>query len=38
MNVRLNDISDTKLKGTRTITADNGCTAKFSVELVRSTK
>ncbi|CEJ71511.1 hypothetical protein BN1195_03860 [Chryseobacterium oranimense G311] len=38
MNVLLNDISDTKLKGTRTITTDNGCTAKFSVELVRSTK
>jgi hypothetical protein len=38
MNVLLNDISDAKLKGTRTITTDNGCTAKFSVELVRSTK
>lgn len=38
MNVLLNDISDTKLKGTRTITTDNGCTAKFSVELVRSIK
>ncbi|PIF46764.1 hypothetical protein CLU96_3804 [Chryseobacterium sp. 52] len=38
MNVLLNDISDNKIKGTRTITSDNGCTAKFSVELIRSTK
>lgn len=38
MNVILNDISDNKIKGTRTVTSDNGCTAKFSVELVRSTK
>ncbi|REC49386.1 hypothetical protein [Chryseobacterium pennipullorum] len=37
MNVLLNDISDNKIKGTRTIVSD-GCTAKFSVELVRSTK
>jgi len=37
MNVIRNDISDNKIKGTRTITSD-GCTAKFSVELVRSTK
>ncbi|PXW16600.1 MULTISPECIES: hypothetical protein [Chryseobacterium] len=37
MSVLLNDISDNKIKGTRTITSD-GCTAKFSVELVRSTK
>lgn len=37
MNVLLNDISDNKIKGTRTIISD-GCTAKFSVELVRSTK
>jgi len=37
MNVLLNDISDNKIKGTRTVTSD-GCTAKFSVELVRSTK
>ncbi|GEN69511.1 hypothetical protein [Chryseobacterium rhizosphaerae] len=37
MNVLLNDISDNKIKGTRTITSD-GCSAKFSVELVRSTK
>ncbi|AKK71449.1 hypothetical protein OK18_01260 [Chryseobacterium gallinarum] len=37
MNVVLNDISDNKIKGIRTITSD-GCNAKFSVELVRSTK
>lgn len=37
MNVLLNDISDTKMKGTRTISADN-CVAKFSVELIRSKK
>ncbi|OBW40616.1 hypothetical protein AB670_03081 [Chryseobacterium sp. MOF25P] len=37
MNVLLNDISDTKIKGIRTIAVDN-CMAKFSVELVRSTK
>ncbi|WP_034670173.1 hypothetical protein [Chryseobacterium populi] len=38
MNVRLNDISDTKIKGTRTISVDNTCLAKFSVELTRSSK
>lgn len=38
MNVLLNDISDNKIKGTRSIISDNGCTARFSVELVRSTK
>jgi hypothetical protein len=37
MNVLLNDISDTKMKGVRTIAVDN-CMAKFSVELVRSKK
>ncbi|PKF74004.1 hypothetical protein [Chryseobacterium sp. PMSZPI] len=37
MNVLLNDISANKIKGTRSVTSD-GCTAKFSVELVRSTK
>lgn len=37
MNVLLNDISDTKMKGIRTIAVDN-CMAKFSVELVRSSK
>lgn len=38
MNVLLNDFSTNKMRGTRTITADNNCMAKFSVELVRSTK
>lgn len=38
MNVLLNDFSTNKMRGTRTITADNSCMAKFSVELVRSTK
>ncbi|UZT99447.1 hypothetical protein ODZ84_07750 [Chryseobacterium fluminis] len=37
MNILLNDISDNKIRGTRTITVDN-CMAKFSVELIRSTK
>ncbi|ANF51843.1 hypothetical protein [Chryseobacterium glaciei] len=38
MNILLNDISDNKIRGTRTVTVDNSCLAKFSVELVRSTK
>lgn len=38
MNVILNDISDTKIRGTRTVTIDNNCMAKFSVELTRSSK
>lgn len=38
MNVLLNDISDTKIRGTRTVITDNNCTAKFSVELTRSSK
>lgn len=37
MNVLINDISDTKMKGIRTIASDN-CMAKFLVELVRSKK
>ncbi len=37
MNVLLNDISPNKIRGIRTIAVDN-CMAKFSVELVRSTK
>lgn len=37
MNVLLNDISPNKIKGIRTIAVDN-CMAKFSVELIRSTK
>ncbi|MCW3161548.1 hypothetical protein [Chryseobacterium oryctis] len=38
MNVLFNEISAEKIKGTRTITIDDNCTAKFSVELLRSTK
>lgn len=38
MNVLLNDISGRKIKGTRIIMADTSCMAKFSVELIRSTK
>lgn len=37
MNVLLNEISPNKIRGTRTIAVDK-CLAKFSVELVRSTK
>lgn len=37
MNVLLNDISPNKIKGIRTIAVDN-CMARFSVELLRSTK
>jgi len=35
MKVILNDITPTKMTGTRTLTVDNACTAKFSVELSR---
>ncbi|MCJ8153145.1 hypothetical protein MKJ01_05145 [Chryseobacterium sp. SSA4.19] len=38
MNILLNDIAPGKIRGTRSITVDNSCTAKFSVELVRPTK
>lgn len=37
MNVLLNEFSPNKIRGTRTIAVDK-CLAKFSVELVRSTK
>ena len=37
MNVLLNDISPNKIRGIRTVAVDN-CVAKFSVELIRSTK
>lgn len=37
MNILLNDISPNKIRGTRTIAVDQ-CMAKFSVELLRSTK
>lgn len=38
MNILLNDIAPNKVRGTRTIAVDNSCMARFSVELVRSTK
>lgn len=38
MNVLLNDISDNKIRGTRTVMVDDNCLAKFSVELVRASK
>lgn len=37
MNVLLNEISPNTIKGTRTVAVDN-CMARFSVELIRSTK
>lgn len=37
MNVLLNEISPNKIRGIRTVAVDN-CVAKFSVELIRSTK
>ncbi|REC53916.1 hypothetical protein DRF62_11765 [Chryseobacterium piscium] len=37
MNVLLNEISPNKIRGIRTIAVDD-CKAKFSVELIRSTK
>lgn len=38
MNILLNDITPDKIRGTRTIAVNNSCMAKFSVELVRTTK
>ncbi len=38
MNVVLNDFSNGKMKGTRTVTVDASCKANFSVELVPSKK
>lgn len=35
MNVLLNEISPTKLRGIRTVSVDNKCTARFNVELNR---
>ncbi len=35
MNVLLNDIKPNKIKGTRTVTVNNQCIAKFTVELTR---
>lgn len=36
MNVTLNELSTDKIKGVRTVSIDNKCTAKFSVELVKN--
>ncbi len=36
MSVLLNDLSQNKIKGIRTISVDNRCTARFSVELSRN--
>ena len=38
MSVIINEISPNKMKGIRSITVDNKCTAKFSVELTRPSK
>ncbi len=38
MNVTLNDMTPKKIRGTRSITINNHCTAKFNVELVRQDK
>lgn len=38
MNVLLDDITPNKIRGTRTVTSDKNCVAKFSVELVRPSK
>ncbi|UOE37334.1 hypothetical protein [Chryseobacterium oryzae] len=38
MNVILNEITPNKIRGTRSITVDKNCLAKFSVELTRPSK
>lgn len=38
MNILLNDISDTKIRGKRTISINNNCSSEFSVELLRPSK
>ncbi|MCD9853426.1 hypothetical protein LUD75_01825 [Epilithonimonas sp. JDS] len=38
MNILLNEISPGKMRGKRTITVNNNCSAAFSVELVRPSK
>ncbi|KQT35705.1 hypothetical protein ASG22_01410 [Chryseobacterium sp. Leaf405] len=38
MNILLNEISASKIRGTRSIAVENSCMARFSVELTRSTK
>lgn len=37
MNVSFADITPGRIRGTRTVIVDNGCKAKFSVELIRNT-
>lgn len=37
MKVLLNELSGSKIKGTRTIVIDSRCTARFNVELIRAT-
>ncbi len=38
MSIVLDDIKPYKIKGTRLISVDNKCSAKFNIELLRSTK
>lgn len=38
MSIIINEFSANKMRGTRSITVDNKCTAKFSVELTRPSK
>ena len=38
MNILLNEISPSKMRGKRTINVNNNCTAEFSVELLRPSK
>lgn len=38
MNILLNEISPNKIRGIRTVTVDNNCMARFSVELTRTQK
>lgn len=38
MNIDLNDIGTKKIKGSRIVTIDNKCTAKFSVDLTRTSQ
>jgi len=38
MNILLNEITPGKIRGIRTVTVDNSCMARFSVELTRTQK
>ncbi|RZJ49235.1 MAG: hypothetical protein EOO19_05930 [Chryseobacterium sp.] len=38
MNILLNEITPGKIRGIRTVTVDNNCMARFSVELTRTQK